>query len=210
MVSGTLVGAFNLHEFGVAARTVNGVTFAPFAVETTASPGSVTNGNFTLAFAQTQYAHNTGFGSTNSPFTFLSSSYKTLLQSGASDLNTPETSKITLTIGGLSIGSSYLFQWWTNDSGQMLLGGLTTASSGNAISLDANTTDTNGGVGQFALGTFVANASTQVITFTNSSDTPLLNAFQLRAIPEPSTGVILLGGVAFLAARRRRRPTKRQ
>jgi hypothetical protein len=61
-------------------------------------------------------------------------------------------------------------------------------------------------VGQFAIGTFTADSTSQVITF-NGPVQDILSAFQLRTstVPEPTT--IALLGLAFLgvmASRRRR------
>jgi hypothetical protein len=72
--------------------------------------------------------------------------------------------------------------------------------------LGGDATNTNSGRGHFVTGTFTANATTQDFLFTDTSptqSTTLLNAFQLRAIPEPSAA--LLGGLGMLALLRRRR-----
>ena len=71
-----------------------------------------------------------------------------------------------------------------------------------------NTSNSNGGLGQFAIGTFIADATgSQSITFSPSSNAgPTLNGFQLRVVPEPSTFAMLgLGLPALLAFRRRNR-----
>jgi hypothetical protein len=58
-----------------------------------------------------------------------------------------------------------------------------TTCAGNAVSLLSNTSGgAAGGIAQFAIGTFVADAATQTITFSGPlQDT--LNAFQLRTVP---------------------------
>ena len=205
VTTGSLVRAFNLGTTGVQSTTVNGVTFDPFAVPNDLGTGSVTNGNFTLGFRGGREANNTIFGSSSAPFSSLSSSYKSLLESGAGDGVFNTSARLTLTISGLSSGTAYSFQWWTNDSGKNLPDGTTTATSGSSVVLDFNTTNTGGGLGQFATGTFTADAATQVITFTTSSEVALLNGFQLRAVPEPSTWAAMLIGAASLLAFRRRK-----
>lgn len=185
---------------------MNGVTFAPFAIPS-GGTGSVSVGNFTLGFAKSRDADNTAFGASSAPFSSLSTSYKSLLQSGVVDSDINGTGgRITLTMSGLSVGTTYTFQWWSNDSQPVLVPGSTTATSGNSVALDYNSTNAAGGVGQFAVGTFIADSSTQVITFSNSADWPVVNAFQLRAIPEPATAGMLAAGLVCLLARRRRSP----
>ncbi len=74
---------------------------------------------------------------------------------------------MTLTMAGLTVGQSYEFQCWTNTSGPTAI--TNTATAGNSVMLDANTTDANGGLGQFAIGTFIAdNTVSQVISFSSA------------------------------------------
>ncbi|MGI9176233.1 MAG: hypothetical protein ACR2IT_00050 [Pirellulales bacterium] len=193
--TGSLVYAFTFG--GTAApssATVNGVTFSPFRI-----PGgiitSATVGNVTLSESPgTLFAYNT-FGSASAPFSNLSSNYKTLLGSGAyADVPT----NITVSLGGLTNGQDYLVQWWTNDSAILspIYGGgfsNTTATAINSVTLDANTTNTVGGVGQYAIGTFTASGTTQAFLLSETSGgfNPLINALQVRAVPEPA--LTLLG-----------------
>jgi hypothetical protein len=58
-----------------------------------------------------------------------------------------------LTITGLTSGDIYSFQFWSQS------GGSTTATAGNAVTVGG------GGNGQFAIGTFTADATTQAISF---------------------------------------------
>ena len=205
--TGSLVYAFTFG--GTAAppsATVNGVTFSPFTVPggivTSATVGSVTisesPGNL--------FAYNT-FGSASAPFSTLSSDYRTLLGSGAyADL----PANITVTLGGLTSGQQYQVQWWTNNSANLspIYGGgftNTTATAVNAVTLDANTTNTVGGVGQYAIGTFTALGTTQPFILSEPSGfNPLINALQVRMVPEPTTSAfVLLGATAGLVAWRR-------
>jgi hypothetical protein len=193
--NGTLVAAFNLNGADV---TVNAVTFAgltyPFMATT------VTSGNFTFTESPSHLLAESGFGSGSAPFNTLSANYQTLLSTA---MSTDDNNTITLTMSGLAIGQQYEFQWWLNDANSPSSGFLTTATATSSVSLDDNTTDANGGVGQFVIGTFTANATAQTIAFngTNSTQAPTIDALQLRAIPEPSTmSILLLGGVAISGA----------
>jgi hypothetical protein len=198
--NGSLVAAFNVGGPGVADTTVNGVTFTGLAV----SGPSVTSGNFTLAIASGEFASNNDVGSPSPPFSSLSAGYQSMLSTAAGDFTTP----ITLTMGGLAVGQQYEFQWWSNLSNSLRT--TTTATAGNSVSLTTNTTALEGGLGQFAVGTFTADASSQVITF-SSGNQDVLNGFQLRtgtaAIPEPSTfamaGLMTLVGLGYAWRRRR-------
>jgi hypothetical protein len=197
---GTLVAAFNLNGADV---TVNGVTFAgltyPFMATT------VTSGNFTFTESPGHLLAESGFGSGSAPFNSLSANYQTLLSTA---MSTDDNNTITLTMSGLVIGQQYEFQWWLNDSNSPNSGFLTTATATNSVSLDDNTTNANGGVGQFVTGTFTANATGQTIAFDgiNGAQAPTINALQLRAIPEPSTmSILFLGGALITGSAFRRR-----
>jgi hypothetical protein len=211
--AGSLVVAFNMGSTSpsnVSPATVNGVTFASFVTSTT--PTMV--GNVTLTRPSGTFQSNTSFGSTLTPFSSLSSSYQALLQSGDGSFG-----DMTLAIGGLTVGQTYLFQWWSNDSG--LLGpthaNYTTNAKASGTSsirgLNDNTsgaTGTPGGLGQFAIGTFVADSATETIVFSGTADFPLINAFQVRAVPLPPAVWAGLGMLAGLGGMRwwRRRARK--
>ncbi|MBL9203279.1 MAG: VPDSG-CTERM sorting domain-containing protein [Opitutaceae bacterium] len=71
--------------------------------------------------------------------------------------------------------------------------------------MDASTTNASGGLGQFAIGTFVADGSTQVVTLAQGSS---LNAMQLRnisnmGVPDGGSTAGLIGlALAALAVAR--------
>ena len=136
----------------------------------------------------------------------------------------------TWSFSGLTVGQSYLFQVWYSDDVStagntgLVLGSQTYLNAGSAVTPTINAAGTAlllneigpdspaSSPGQFAIGTFVADATTQTIIgrgYTNLLTTPstagnlTINAYQLRAIPEPSAA--LLGGVGLLALLRRRR-----
>src|SRR5262249_5061681 len=108
------------------------------------------------------------------------------------------TNAITLTMSGLTPGNTYEFEWWKNVSNGFQ-SHTATATAGNAVSLNSNTSGgTAGGIGQFARGTFVADATTlETITFTSAVQTTF-NGFQLRVVPEP--GTLSLAGLGLLVA----------
>ena len=195
--TGILVGAFNLGAAGVSSTTVNGVTFAPFAVSGT----STTVGDYVLNSSGMVYSTNTAFGSAATPFASLSTPYKTLLESGTAVFGT----EFYLNLNNLTVGQDYTFQWCSNDSGPQIAPYATTATSVNTVALNDNTSGyVAGGLGQYATGTFTAISNVQVIEFSGAAATPLFNAFQLRTVPEPASAILLFGAGAMLALRRRR------
>ena len=210
ITGGSLVGAFNVGDGGVGAATVNGVTFNPFALNSSGGPvssGSV--GNFTLSTADVFLSQNTFFGSSTGSFAGLSTGYQSLLRSGTQVSNLIiDPAVFTLTISGLTLGHQYQFQWFANFSG-VGPNRLHSASAGNTVTLDDNVTNLEGGLGQFAIGSFVANTLTLDITFSSPAgfDTALLNAFQLRdldLVPEPTSAALMLLGIGSLLCRRNR------
>ena len=202
--AGVTVGAFRLGSTGLAAAAVNGVTFAPVGLAE--GTNVITFGNFTFN-AGASSSTNTAAGSTAAPYSNLSIPLKNLLQAGTfSELN-----RMTLTMGGLTVGRNYTFQWFSSNAGIFsdYAGALVRATGGTGeVTIDTNTGGSVGagqafgGIGQFATGTFTADATSQVITFVSPNDYTYLTAFQLRTIPEPST--TLLGALAGLTLLRRR------
>ena len=191
--NGTLIGAVN---FNGPATTVNGVNFQALA---TTGPSN-TVGNFNLSAPFFYPPQNTGDGA--APFVSLSSGYKFLLGSAAATGGT-----MTLTMSGLNIGQSYEFEAWVNNSRP----GFTfqvDVMAGNTVTLDPNSSLAAGGLGQFVIGTFVADASSQQVEFSNS-EAAVVNGFQLRqvtspVVPEPGTalfGMALLGAAGLTRRR---------
>jgi hypothetical protein len=211
--SGTLVDAFAFSTADSAtATTVNGVTFAAYAVPADYNyQTSVTLGNYSLSenYGFVHSYDTLGWGS--GAFNNLSSSYGRLLSAGASSTF---YDTLSLTMTGLTIGNTYQFQWWDNNSSfassdaNGVTPGYSTAMAGNgegdSVGLNANDGGNPGSLGQFAIGTFTADDTTQVIDFNGSSGyggtDPLINAIQLRDItpvPEPSTWALLAVGLVF-------------
>ena len=196
--SGTLLGAFNMGSSGISSTTVNGVTFNALGF----TGSSVTSGNFKFDITPVTFSSGSSFGSASAPFANLSSSYKTLLSSAAGGIGDP----VTLTMSALTAGRTYQFEWWSNNSAPAF-SNTSTATAGNTVSLQSNTTVAQGGLGQFAIGTFTADATTQNILFAGTG--PLIDGLQLRdttPVPAPSSaqsGAVLLTILAITFALRR-------
>jgi hypothetical protein len=193
-------GSTSVEPASVPTATVNGVTFAPFAVPHLTS-ATVTVGSVSLDVNLTNqfYTTNDLTGSISPPFANLTTAYKGLLQSGVATLQTNGT--LTLTLGGLTNGQSYLVEFWTSNARNLLTFQTagTTYTAGNAVTLDDSNTNGTGGVGQWVTGSFTANAATEVLTLQSStpaSDYPVINGFQVRPVPEPSSTLLLLSGAA--------------
>ncbi len=210
--TGSLVYAFTFGGTAApASATVNGVAFSPFTI-----PGgivtSATVGSVSLSESPGNLFGSNSFGSSSAPFSALSTEYKAILGSGAyADIPT----SITVTLGGLTSGQDYLVQWWTNNASNNspIFGGSfseTTATAVNSVTLDANTTNTVGGLGQFAVGTFTASGTVQafLLSETGGGFNPLINALQVRAVPEPALTLLgcAVAAAGCLALRRRSRP----
>lgn len=197
VTTGALVYAYNLGPSNVASSTVNGVPFSAFAfpsISGNASGTSVTVGSVTISeFPGDLVAWNT-LGSGSAPYANLSSAYRVLLDSCGSS-GQPNT--ITLSLGGLTNGQQYAFQWWASNAAPLPPFAAVAADATNAVTLDSNLTNAAGGLGQFVTGTFTADGVSQSINFNAVGGAgPLINAFQVRAVPEPSTCASLLAGLA--------------
>jgi len=200
------LGAFiSAGNAGGLATTVNGVTFAAYTFG-----GSNT---FDAAAPSPTF----GGGSAN-PWNGLSTNYKNLLGAGLYE-TTPGSTSASLTLSGLTINQTYLVQFWVDDSRDDIVNVsrwtrflTVTGDSSTSSALDYNVQNQLGGLGQYVTGTFIADATSVAFTFqagnTDGSGTAAvqLNAWQLRAIPEPSSALLLVAGSGacfFLRNRRR-------
>jgi hypothetical protein len=185
---------------------VNGVTFSAFTV--IPNTASTTVGNFTLSTATPNLGGLNFVGSALPPFSNLSADYQTLLRSVAG--NSFPGNPVTLSIGGLTVGQTYAFQWWVNGS-NLGHSDIMRATAGNSVDLDVNVGNIAGGTGQFAIGTFIADNASQDIVFESAiGDVAVLNAFQLRqlsaqppvsAIPEPGSALVGMLALGLCGAR---------
>ena len=206
---GSLLYAYNVGASGVSGATVNGVAFLAYAFPDDFTALTVTVGSVSMTEIPGLFLSSNTLGGGSTPFTSLTPGYQALLGSGGSASN-PDS--ITVTFSGLTASQQYLVQWWSNNSGNgKNVSGLglnnTTATSGStSATIDANTTDTVEGLGQYVTGTFTANSSTYSMELAaTSGDSPLISAFQVRAIPEPSSLALLAAGCGVVVLRRRRK-----
>jgi len=165
---GTLFQASN---FAGSATTVNGVLFDAFNV------ASGTVGNIGITGSQLITAF--GEGGPATAYGSLPSEYQELLKTGI-------IFGATVTVQNLTIGADYLIQFMANDSRSATASQNRTVSlNTNQVTLDINSTDATGGVGQWDRGTFTADATTQSFTVDGSAHA-YSNAMQVRIVPEPT------------------------
>jgi hypothetical protein len=207
VTTGTLVGAF-IPGANALSTTVNGVAFTTVFVakawDDTTTPSLAFGSVATLAGAPSLYGFNQYESGTPSG---LSADYTKVFSGGVGPAET--LNYVTLTLTNLTIGTQYLFQSWANDSrGAFDYRDQTITANGfggqQSGALDYNVSGGNGGTGSFVIGTFTANATTQAMLY-SSTEYAQISAFQLRAIPEPSSFAMVLGGIANLLLIRRRR-----
>jgi hypothetical protein len=199
---GSVVFAYHFGTTGISSTTVNGVTFLPEVVTT----GNVSFGNFTLNETPGTLTGTSGTGAGTGAYNALSSGYQSLLGGAAYAF---ASTTISLTMNSLVAGQQYTFEWWNNVSSSPFQSGSpnnfnTTGTGVNSVALVDNSENTAGAVGQYAIGTFTPASTSYTITFTSPSVGPLINAFELRTVPEPaSLGLLAVGGLALLGRRRR-------
>jgi len=169
ITNGTLLYATS---FGSGGTTVNTVAFAGEHNTGNATPqptGSGPGSNWTSDFTSQWDGLLVG----TAPFGNLSSNYKNMFAGGIYG-----NSSNTITLQKLTVGQAYQVQIWCvnerdADSGRLTLSG----GGGNSVTLKHNITATAGGLGQYAVGIFVANGSSQTITCTGAV---MVSALQLR------------------------------
>ena len=148
-------------------RNVNGVSFSP-SRGTTFSGVSWYGGTYSASAA---------------PWSSLSSNYRYILTGAFGG------SKVTL--NGLEIGRHYLVQLWSNNSTENGVGDTMIVDGGRGSrTLVQNSTGAVGGVGQYVVGYFVADASHIDIALSGDD---VINAIQLRkieALPQSRISII--------------------
>lgn len=200
--SGTLVQALNF-GFGTSSAfntTINEVPFTGFAnaAVTWNDPNS---GNFS--------ANSTNVGGSYSGLAL----YSTLLNKW---LYSDDAARNTVTLSGLTSGQEYLVQLFMADSRTnqpQFATRFPVIDDGEANEFTGPVYGTNGGVGFVINGTFTADGATQTFTINNyNAGSPptqggfQLNAYQIRAVPEPATiGLLGAAGAGLMLALRRGR-----
>ena len=132
----------------------------------------------------------------DNPTPSLDANYNTLMDPG-------RYQSTQITLSNLTVGTSYCVQVWSSDSRSFISDRDTVLTAGNAVTLLED--DGGATLGQWVTGTFTADADTQIIdvTSTTGADNSLINAVQVRAIPEAaSVGMLGLGAGLILFARR--------
>ena len=175
---------------------VNGVSFEGWVVGYYDKPD-------TTRTTVPSIANTSGNGSPSAPFSNLSSGYQALL-----DTSCYATGNITFTLQNLTSGQDYLFQGWVNDSRGSYYSRTEYLSGGGANSdtFHIESSSTAGSLGYYVIGTFLADSTNQAITVQGVNlNIAQLNAFQLRAIPEPATWALLAFSLTSVMVLRRRR-----
>jgi len=162
---------------------VNGVSFATIGFST--NPAVVADVNLDGVFGPTTAIVVGSYFPLSSP-----ASYNGILR-GAAFNNTGFTASMNVTLNNLTAGIHYAVQVW---SGNVDYGGTDTTYVG-AVGLKMLP-------GQYAIGTFVADCTSQVMSLTGTNFQ--INALQVRDVPIPATAALLgLGLVGIGAARRK-------
>ena len=190
-------------------ETVNGVTFNAFTADN-GQPVAV-QGDVTISTPVS--GDNIGYGLNIGGGTNFGSSYNGILDQAATLVGTA-SDPMDLAVTGLTSGQLYQIEIWAAD---YRVGGNSNRSEAlSGSSSDSATVDYLGGAGpggQFITGTFVAdNSGSQTIVMTpvpvaggSYGVDAQINAFQLRAVPEPATlGLMAVGGLGLLLLKRRK------
>ena len=161
-------------------QAVNGVTFT--------GTTSLTGGGSDVGLAGGSGNYG-GFSSTATPFAALSAAYQNLLKGGDYGSSAP----ITVTFSNLTAGNAYAAQLWVNDARSTGATRTETVTWGtNVVTLDYNSTDAAGGVGQFAVVAFSPAGTTWSLTLTGNASSQI-NALQVRDISALVSGGSLPG-----------------
>ena len=172
---------------------VNGVTFQGFSDLPSLTPGP----NF-----------DNGYNGFNSPGT-SDANYNALLQYARfSNENTPDS----FSWAGLTVGDSYLVQFWVQDGrtgGEGTRTETLTGGANTSAALNYGSDSTAGFPGDFIIGTFVADSATESLTLAPGGAYGLqINLFQVRditATPEPSSVALLVIGAGAMVFSLRRK-----
>lgn len=199
ITTGSLVYAYNFGSSTALSGStviVNAVPFVPFPVPDPA--GSVTVGSLSIRETTGVLRSDMVLSSTTGVFPSLTPEYQFLLQS---EVYASRIDNLEIDMGGLTPGQEYLVQWWSSSAYQPTPFSTTTAISGTTqVVLDSN----DGQIGQFVIGSFTPAYSTARFYLEQSFAPlnggpylPMINALQVRAVPEPSTSAMVSMAVAL-------------
>ncbi|MEQ9462706.1 MAG: hypothetical protein RJQ10_03525 [Haliea sp.] len=183
VVSGSLVEAFNAGSSNTGSVTVNSVTFT----NTGALLPQSTNTN---------------------PLNGSSSgdaSYNQLL--GSFDFGGGTVTSLSIGGGNLQTGLDYIVQVWYTDLRSCCSGRIMTF--GDGLGSNVNLNATGGGLGQFAVGQFTADAASQTLSLaSNNFGNAHITAYQVRElesvsqVPVPGPLLLIGLGLVLIGARR--------
>jgi autotransporter-associated beta strand protein len=167
------------YAFGTA-DTVNGVPFTQ-ATSITTAPG--------LSMSGWGTRNGGAFTTASSPFAGLSANYQNILVGALYSSTAGGTATVTLT--GLVPGHLYAIQYWGNDPRGIspARSNFLSSASGNTVGCSECIPVAAGGLGQYSIGTFTANATSQAFTVVGASGSgtgPQMNALQLRDLGFPT------------------------
>lgn len=218
--NGTLVRAYTFTDSSVGTTTsVNGVAFLR------TSSTTISGAHMMEAFGRSTGV--TGSGSSaaetnpaNPAYNNTSAAYKAILSQAArttgGTLNAPEPNNPTdeyfnaylFTLSGLISGNTYEIQIWASDSRNTIAAYAGVGRLDGLLNVDYNVGNQTGGLGQYVIGTFTATGATEEFIFDSfpsaSPSVALLNAYQVRLIPEPSAALLAAAGLFAGISRRRR------
>jgi hypothetical protein len=194
----TISGASDVNTSG----TLFG-TWAPY--NGNASSGLIVNGVAFQAFPDLPGAADTfdngGGNGTYATPTTADNNYNTLLNAGAFGNS---STAYSLSWNGMTIGNTYLVQFWVNDGRNSTVNQRTETVTGGAnTSLALAYGSGNSGAGQYVIGTFVAISASETLTMTPGAAFPsaqfnLLQVRDITPVPEPSTIALCLVGFGLL------------
>jgi autotransporter-associated beta strand protein len=198
----TIAGASDAYLGGTTKYAFTWGTFSSFDngevnfTNTSVTNGTTGDGNLTVSGFT---ARNQSLSSFSTPYANLPSAYKNVLQGGAAD---SVGATCSLTLNNLTPGVNYALQVWIQDptgsngtTNRYATVANTAGDGGAGVNLVYNTTAVAGGLGQYVVGTFTADATTtqsftvQGGVISGQSGTPAtqINCFQLRDLtPVPA------------------------
>jgi fibronectin-binding autotransporter adhesin len=169
--------ALYAYDWANASETVNGVSFT--------GSGSTSGGgtNVGISVSPGSAGNTTGaYSSSSAPFSGLSTAYQDILVGG--DYANSGSATFTVTLSNLVVGITYSVQVWVSDpraGGQATRTEVASSVGGNDVTLAYCVGQQNGDAGQYAIGSFTADSTTQTFTLLGT-DSSQINALQVRTI----------------------------